>query len=293
MNNYHTSVLLQETLFWLNVQRNKWYIDATLGGGGHSFAILERGGRVLGIDCDQEAIEYNEKNFQFSIFNFQLKVVRGNFRDIDRIARENKTDQAAGILFDLGVSGHQFDSAERGFSFRNRGQLDMRMDSSLEVRAMDLANGLTKGELYDIFSKLGEERFAKVIANNIISARRIKPIETTWELSEIINRSVPNFKIRLDANARIFQALRIAINDELNNLKIALSKALNLIEPRGRIVIISFHSLEDRIVKNQFKEWEDKGSGKILTKKPIRPGAAEIEANNRSRSAKLRVFERI
>lgn len=292
MNNYHTSVLLHEIINLLDVQKGKKYIDATLGGGGHSAGILEKGGKVLGIDTDSEAIEYIKKNFQFSISNFQLKVVRGNFGDIDNIAKANKFDQAAGILFDLGVSSHQFDTAERGFSFRNEGPLDMRMDKDLEVTAAGLVNILTKGELYDLFSKLGEEGFARVIANNIARARRIKAIETTWELSEIINNSVPNIKIRLDANARIFQALRIAVNDELNSLRRALPKAFKLLEPKGKIAVISFHSLEDRIVKKQFMEWETQGKGTVLTKKPVRPSETEIENNKRSSSAKLRVFER-
>ncbi|MBU4016745.1 16S rRNA (cytosine(1402)-N(4))-methyltransferase RsmH [Patescibacteria group bacterium] len=288
---YHTSVLLQELIELLNVQSGKKYIDATLGGGGHTGEILKRGGKVLGIDSDQEALDYVKENFQFSIFNFQLKLVKGNFREIEKIAKENRFDKVSGILFDLGVSGHQFDTPERGFSFQKQGPLDMRMDTSLKIKAKDLVNILTKGELYELFTKLGEERFARAITNSIISARRIRPISTTGELSEIIGHSVPG-KIKIEAEARIFQALRIAINDELHSLKIALPQAFNLLEKEGKIAVISFHSLEDRIVKKQFIEWEEKGKGLILTKKPIRPSIEEVEKNSRSRSAKLRAFEK-
>jgi 16S rRNA (cytosine1402-N4)-methyltransferase len=172
------------------------------------------------------------------------------------------------------------------------GPLDMRMDRNLSVKAEDLVNGLTKGELYELFTKFGEERFARAISETIISTRKIKPIKTTLELVEIVKRSVGRYSHDINPATRVFQALRIAVNDELNNLREVLPKALSLLEKEGRLAIISFHSLEDRIVKNYFLESEQKGLGRVITKKPIVSSEDEIEANNRSRSAKLRVFEK-
>lgn len=291
MNTYHVSVLLQEVIELLNVVAGKKYIDATLGGGGHTNAILEAGGKVLGLDLDQDAIDYVTQ-ISVSKMGTDLIVAKGNFKDLEEIAKKNNFSKVAGILFDLGVSSHQFNVAERGFSFQKEGPLDMRMDRDLKVQAKDLVNILTKGELYELFDKLGEERFAHAITNSIIRTRRIRPVQTTKELSEIISRTVPG-KIRQEAEARIFQALRIAINDELNNLRVALPQALNLLENGGKIAVISFHSLEDRIVKNQFIKWKEDGQGTLLTKKPVRPSIEEIEKNKRSRSAKLRVFQKI
>lgn len=295
MSDYHVSVLLQETVEALRVQQGKKYIDATLGGGGHSGAILERGGSVLGLDVDEEAIGYvksklkNEKGKVKGEDN--LVLVRGNFKDIDLIARERGFGQVDGIVFDLGVSGHQFDIGERGFSFQKEAPLDMRMDQQLKIKASDLINILTKGELYELFTKLGEERFARTIADSIIRARRVKPIQTTTELAEIISKTVPRQK-DIHPATRVFQALRIAVNDELNNLREALTKAVTILEPEGRLAVISFHSLEDRIVKNAFKDFEAQGLGTIITKKPVTPTEEEQENNRRSRSAKLRVFEK-
>lgn len=295
MNKYHIPVLLNEVIELLDITPGGKYIDATLGGGGHSFTILELGGEVLGLDVDQEALNYvadKVKSEESKIKNNEPVLVRGNFKDIEKIAREHGFDNVSGIVFDLGVSSHQFDTPERGFSFQKEGPLDMRMDKDLKLEATYLVNILSKGELYELFSKLGEERFSKAISNSIVRARRIKPIITTTQLGEIIDRSVPG-NIKREAQARIFQALRIAVNDELNSLKIALPGAYNLLENGGKIAVISFHSLEDRIVKNQFAQWEKKGQGKILTKKPIAPSLEEIEKNKRSRSAKLRVIQRI
>lgn len=292
MDIYHESVLLKEVIELLNIQKNAKYIDATLGGGGISFAILEKGGKVLGLDIDREALEFVKHNFKFPISNSQFQIEKGNFKDIFEIANKYGFNETAGIIFDLGVSSHQFDSAQRGFSFKNSGPLDMRMDQELTVQAQDLINILTKGELHELFSKLGEERFSNTIAKSIVSTRKVKPIRTTKDLSEIIDRAVPNIKSKPDIMARIYQALRIAVNDELNNLRSALPQALKLLEANGKIGVISFHSLEDRIVKNQFIQWEDEDLGIILTKKPIRPTNEEIERNKRSRSAKLRVFQK-
>jgi len=297
MSNYHTSVLLQESIELLAIKTGKKYIDATLGGGGHTTAILERGGEVLGIDFDQDALDWVEKKIKDQKSNLKnkeknLTLAGGNFKDIDNIARDNGFENVAGVLFDLGVSSHQFDTGTRGFSFQREALLDMRMDQELGVKASDLINILTKGELYELFHKLGEERFAYPITNSIVRARRIKRIETTTELAEIVRRAVPGHNQNINPATQVFQALRLAVNDELNNLRETLPKALEILDNRGRIVVISFHSLEDRIVKNQFREWEEKERGKIITKKPLTPSEREIGENKRSRSAKLRVFEK-
>ena len=286
MKNFHQSVLLKKAVGGLRVEKNKKYIDATLGGGGHAKKILELGGEVLGIDVDEEALNYVKANFKSQISNLKLRLVRGNFRDIDKIARSNNFDRVAGIIFDLGVSSHQIDKPERGFSFQNEGPLDMRMDQELGVRALDLIKILTKGELYEIFTKFGEESRAWEISDAIVRTRSMNPIETTGNLAKIV------FKIA-GQSKKVFQALRIAVNDELNSITEGLPKALRLLEPKGRLCVISFHSLEDRIIKRAFLEFEEKGFGKIITQKPIVPTEEEIAENKRARSAKLRIFEKL
>jgi 16S rRNA (cytosine1402-N4)-methyltransferase len=281
MNNFHEPVLLKEVVEGLRVEEDKKYIDATLGGGGHSFEILRLGGVVLGIDLDKDAIANIEKNKKPE----NLTVAGGNFRDIDKIALLNNFDKVAGIIFDLGVSSHQINSARRGFSFQNKGPLDMRMDQELGVRALDLIKILTKDELYEIFTKFGEESRAWAISDAIVRARSIKPIETTMELAKIA------FTIS-GQSKKVFQALRIVVNDELNAIIDALPKALGLLEKDGRLCVISFHSLEDRIIKRKFLEFEKENFGKIITQKPIIPTDEEIEKNSRARSAKLRIFEK-
>lgn len=280
MSDYHESVLLKEAIAGLKVEKNKKYIDATLGGAGHSFEILRLGGIVLGIDVDKDAIVNIEKNKPEN-----LTLARGNFRDIDKIAHLNKFDKVAGIIFDLGVSSHQIDSPARGFSFQSEGPLDMRMDQELGVRALDLIKILTKGELNEIFAKFGEETHSWQISDAIVRARSVKPIETTEELAEIVFPIAGNAK-------RVFQALRIIVNDELGAIEEALPKAVELLEKNGRLVIISFHSLEDRIVKRKFLEFEEKKLGRIITEKPITPTVEEIEKNKRAGSAKLRIYEK-
>ncbi len=288
-NYYHTSVLLQEAVDSLAVSSGKRFIDATLGGAGHTKEILQRGGIVLGIDQDEDALAFVSEQIK----NPNLVVALGNFKDIDTIAKENTFEQVDGILFDLGVSSHQFEEGARGFSFQKDANLDMRMGTSLSVKAADLVNGLTKGELMELFTKLGEEPFAKRIAEEIIKAREVKPIETTTELAQIAIKGYPRGFHKIHPATKIFQALRIAVNDELNSLKTALPKAVELLKKNGRLSVISFHSLEDRIVKEFLNECEEKGLGKVVTKKPIVPTEEEIQANARSRSAKLRVFEKI
>lgn len=292
MSDFHKSVLLEETIDGLKIKQGEKYIDATLGGGGHSFEIARRGGIVLGIDVDEDAIAYVEN---IKPENFTL--ARGNFRDIDNIAHLNGFERVAGIIFDLGVSSHQIDSSARGFSFQNEGPLDMRMDKSLGVRALDLIKILTKKELYEMFTEFGEESRAWAISDAIVRARSLKPIETTGELVQVIEKGLGikglnNGLTRAGQSKKVFQALRIAVNDELSSITEALPKALELLKINGRLCVISFHSLEDGIVKRKFLEFEKNGKGKIITEKPIVPTDKEVEGNIRSRSAKLRVFEK-
>ncbi|OGH21797.1 MAG: 16S rRNA (cytosine(1402)-N(4))-methyltransferase [Candidatus Levybacteria bacterium RIFCSPHIGHO2_02_FULL_37_18] len=294
--NFHTPVLVEEVIRFLNVQDNKKYIDATLGGGGHSFEILRRGGSILGIDVDEEALDFVREKLKTQSSNLktegQLRVVKGNFKDVKAIAKENGFENVDGILFDLGVSSHQLDTPRRGFSFGKNSPLDMRMDKNLSVTAKDLVNALRKGELYELFSKLGQEYRARVISESIISARRLEKIETTGQLAEIVKRSLKGIT-KTHPATRVFQALRIAVNDELNNLREALSSSIGLLGNKGRLVVITFHSLEDGIVKQNFKEFEEKGSGTIIIKKPVEPTPEEVRSNIRSRSAKLRAFEKL
>ncbi len=288
MNTYHTSVLLQETIESLQIRAGNKYIDGTLGGGGHTLEIVKRGGRVLGLDVDEDALEFVRSKI---IDN--LVLVKGNFKDVDILARENGFEKVSGILMDLGVSSHHFDTPNRGFSFAKDGPLDMRMDRDLQVNAADLVNVLTKSELTELFTKFGEERFTRSIVSHIVEARKAKRIESTAELADIVRHAVPFSKKGINPATQVFQALRIAVNDELNSLIEALPNAVDLLESKGRLVVISFHSLEDRIVKRSFLEFEEKGLGTIITKKPIVPTDEEIEQNSRSRSSKLRVFEKI
>lgn len=299
MSEYHVSVLLQEAIEALAIKQGETYIDATLGGGGHTSEILKRGGTVLGIDADDDAIAHAKERF-----HEKVTIAKGNFRNIQEIAGKKGFTQVSGILFDLGVSSYQFDKPEKGFSFQYEAPLDMRMDTALSVTAADLINALHKEELVELFITYGEEQHAKRIVSAIVEARRTKRIETTIELAEIIARVYPRkthplipssggeTKRRIHPATKVFQALRIAVNDELHTLKEALTASIDLLKPKGRIVIISFHSLEDRIVKNAFLEFAEKNQGKIITKKPIIPTYEEIETNKRSRSAKMRVFEK-
>ncbi len=289
MNNYHISVLLQEVLQYLKVTKGEDYIDCTLGGGGHTIAIAKLGGRVLSLDVDQDAIDHVEKLIEKSL---RVDIVRENFLHAVDIAQQKGISKVAGILIDLGVSSHQFDEKNRGFSFAN-GPLDMRMDQRLQVRAKDLVNGLTEKELRHLFEKLGEERFAKKIAKVIVEKRKEGQIETTEELANLIKGSVFRSEHDIHPATRIFQALRIAVNDELNILEETIPKMVSLLKPGGRLVIISFHSLEDRIVKKSFEQLEQENKGKIVTKKPVQASEEEVLFNKRARSAKLRVFEKI
>jgi len=298
---FHKPVLLKEAIEFLAVKSGEKYIDATVGGGGHSEAILKSGGILLGIDCDPEAIAAARRRLSSACplrrdvgAGAFWRLVRGNFGNLKEIAVKNDFFPAAGVIFDLGVSSHQLETDYRGFSFNLKGPLDMRMDPDLKVTAADLINCLSEHELAEIFFKFGEEKYSRRIARVICRARQLAPIKTADELAEIILRARPR-RGRFDRThpaTRCFQALRIAVNDELSNLKKALPQALEILKPGGRLVVLSFHSLEDRIVKNFLKEKEKEGEIKILTKKPIRPTEVEIKQNPRSRSGKLRAGEK-
>ena len=283
----HKSVLLQEAVDSLKVQEGAWYVDATAGAGGHTSEILARGGNVLAIDQDLDAIEHLEKRFENEN---RVVVVRGNFSEVKKLTNQI-SELPLGILFDLGVSSYQLDSSGRGFSFMREENLDMRMSDRNELTAEVIVNTYTKENLYEIFAKYGEESDAEQIADSIFRARRVKPIKTTSELVDII-KGVSKER-RIHPGTRIFQALRIEVNKEMDVLSEALWESIELVGEKGRLVVISFHSLEDRIVKMFMEKAEEKGLGKILTKKPITPKWSEVKKNPRSRSAKMRVFEKI
>lgn len=293
---FHIPVLLKETVEYLNVKRGGKYIDATAGGGGHTAAILQSGGKILSLDYDPEAIKATrEYLLSTACPNTSWRLAQGNFKNLAEIAKKNGFESVDGVLFDLGVSSYQLETPQRGFSFNTDAPLDMRMDPDLKVTAADLVNGLNSGELEEIFEKFGQERYARRIARAIIEARRSGPIRTCNQLAEIIVRVRPK-RGKFDRThpaTRVFQSLRIVVNDELNNLKEALPGALAVLKSGGRLLIISFHSGEDRIVKEFLKEAEKEGQVRLVTKKPVRPSEEEIERNPRSRSAKLRVGEKL
>lgn len=293
MSDYHVSVFLKEAVDALNVQSGEKYIDATFGGGGHSFEIAKRGGEVLGIDVDEDAIRnYEKENTKHEgAVTKRIRVAQGNFANITSIAEENNFKDVDGILFDLGVSSHQFDTADRGFSFQKDNALDMRMDMELSVKASDLVNGLTKKELVMLFERYGEEHFARKIAEAIVGARSKKPIESTIDLAQVIERAVGR-REKIHPATRVFQALRIAVNDELHSLENGLRQSVLLLGSDGRLVVITFHSLEDRIVKRAFLDYAQQGLGTVQTAKPLVPGDQEVQRNQRARSAKLRIFKK-
>lgn len=293
----HTPVLLQTTIEFLDPGPGKSFIDATAGFGGHTEELMKRGSRVLGIDRDPEAIEYLKKSQESGVRSQELVLVRGNFADIGQIAREAGFGKVDGILFDLGVSSVQLESPQRGFSFTRDGPLDMRMDPALGLSAGEIVNNFEKRRLYEIFKNYGQEKFAGAIAGAICRARELKPIETTAELARVIEEVYKTGGVRkrnkakkLHPATKAFLALRIVVNSELLNLEKALPQTAELLNKKGRLATISFQSLEDGIVKRFFKHQRN---FKVLTPKPIGPEKTEILANPRSRSAKLRVVERI
>lgn len=306
----HTSVLLKECIDGLNIQKDGIYVDGTLGGAGHSFEIckkLSKNGRLIGIDQDENAINAASKRLE--PFSSVVTVVRDNFSSYIQILNNLGILKVNGILLDLGVSSYQLDEAKRGFSYMKDAPLDMRMDQRQEKTAKDIVNSYTEKELYRILKNYGEERFAKSIIKNIIQARENSPINTTLELVNIIEKSIPAKNKILGGHPakRTFQAIRIELNEELNVLKNVIHDMINSLDGKGRLCIITFHSLEDKIVKELFKEAQDacicppdfpvcicnrESKGRIITRKPILPKEEEIENNSRAKSAKLRIFEK-
>ncbi|MBQ1312890.1 MAG: 16S rRNA (cytosine(1402)-N(4))-methyltransferase RsmH [Blautia sp.] len=306
----HQSVLLEETIRGLRIKPDGIYVDGTLGGAGHAYHVcsqLSARGRLIGIDQDQDAIiAAGQRLASFT----QAKIVRSNYCYMARELSALGIKKVDGILLDLGVSSYQLDNAERGFSYREDAPLDMRMDQRNSRTAYDIINEYPESELYRVIRDYGEDRFAKNIAKHIVMEREKKPVATTGELSEIISRAIPR-KIQATGGhpaKRTFQAIRIELNQELTVLRESLDTMIDLLNPEGRLCIITFHSLEDRIVKNCFRKAEspctcppsfpvcvcgNKPKGRVITKKPILPSEEEQERNPRSKSAKLRIFERM
>ncbi|WP_274420186.1 16S rRNA (cytosine(1402)-N(4))-methyltransferase RsmH [Blautia sp. XA-2221] len=306
----HKSVLLEETIEGLKVKPDGIYVDGTLGGAGHAVEVCSRlsaKGRFIGIDQDQDAIIAASE--RLAAYEDRVTIIRSNYCYMVNELKNLGIHQVDGILLDLGVSSYQLDNEERGFTYRADAPLDMRMDQRQTRTAADIINGYEEKELYRIIRDYGEDKFAKNIAKHIVAARQEKPIQTTGELTEIIRRAIP-MKIQAAGGhpaKRTFQAVRIELNRELDVLRESLDGMIDMLGDGGRICIITFHSLEDRIVKTIFRKNENpctcppdfpvcvcgrKSKGKVITRKPILPGAAELEDNSRSKSAKLRIFER-
>ena len=306
----HYSVLLEETVDGLNIKPDGIYVDGTLGGGGHAYHVCSRlndKGRFIGIDQDEAAIE--AASARLSDFGERVTIVRSNYCDMRSQLHKLGIDKVDGIVLDLGVSSYQLDTAERGFSYRVDAPLDMRMDRRQEMTAKDIVNNYSEMDLFRIIRDYGEDKFAKNIAKHIVMEREKGPIETTGQLIEIIKRAIP-MKFQKTAGhpaKRTFQAIRIELNKELEVLRENLDDMIDLLNENGRICIITFHSLEDRIVKTIFKKAENPcvcpshfpvcvcgnvPKGKVITRKPILPSDGELEENSRSKSAKLRIFER-
>lgn len=305
----HTSVLLNETVDSINVTPGGTYVDGTLGGAGHSSEILKRlkgQGRLIGFDQDEEAIIASGERLK----NFSnVTIIHSNYRYIKEELNNLGVNEVDGIILDLGVSSHQLDEKDRGFSYRFDAPLDMRMDNRNTKTAKDIVNTYSQGELRRIITEYGEDRFAANIAKHIVNYREEKEIETTFELVEIIKAAIP-MKVQKTMGhpaKQTFQAIRIELNEELTVLEETLDTMIDLLKPEGRIGVITFHSLEDRIVKSIFKRAQDpctcpknipmcvcgkKSKGKVITRKPILPSGEEMEVNSRSKSAKLRVFEK-
>ena len=288
----HVPVLLQEVVRFLDPKAGKVIIDATAGAGGHTEEFLRRGAQVLAIDRDPEAIKYLKKSYGSQVINHKLVLAQGNFANIGEIAQKKGFSRVDGILFDLGISSDQLADAKRGFAFAKVGPLDMRMDPNREVTAYDLVNNFDERRLYEIFSTYGQEKFSRAIARAICRARQIAPINSTQRLANIIREvyGKKNIRTKLDCATKSFLALRIVVNSELINLENALPQTIEILKKGGRLAIVSFHSLEDGLVKRFFKQEKQL---LVLTKKPVTPGASEILKNPRSRSAKLRVAEKI
>lgn len=305
---FHVPILTTEVIRYLITNKSGTYIDCTIGGGGHSLAILEtlnKDGKLIGIDVDHEAVAFSKK--RLAKFGNQVIIKQGNFSQLAKILSDENISQVDGILFDLGVSSHQIDQKSRGFSYRIAGPLDMRMNTKQKLTAEQIVNEYDENKLANIFKKFGEERHAKQIARAICQERRKSNISDTLQLANLIVKTVP-YKNRIKTLSRIFQALRIYTNKELSNLKLALIQSIPLLKKSSRLVVISYHSLEDRIVKKFFHDQENPCSCpadiptcicgkkpilKILTKRVIKPAQDEINLNPRSRSARLRAAEKL
>ena len=288
----HKPVLLQETLQWLNLKSGAIVLDGTLGSGGHALEILKvigPRGRLIGIDQDPSALERTRQTL--AAFQGQISLHCDNFRNVEHVLDRVNLPAVNAVILDVGLSSDQLEDESRGFSFSRSGPLDMRMNPENEQTARDLVNDLSKQQLEKIFREYGEEHRARRVVDWIDSERRKKPIETTVELVKIVEKAIP-YRGRLHPATKVFQALRIATNDELGALKEGLAAIWKRLSGGGRLAVISFHSLEDRIVKWQFREWQAAGTGTIVTKKPVIATREEICENPRSRSAKLRVMEK-
>jgi len=293
---YHIPVMPDEIIEYLNLSPGKVIVDATLGTGGHSLKILERicpNGRLICIDRDQESLAVAKE--RLSSYSANCEFAHGNFVDLDKILGDLNINGVDGVLFDLGISSVQLDNPDRGFSFQYEGPLDMRLDRNSYISAYDLVNNLNEDELSELLWNFGQERWHNRIASSLVKERQKHPISTTSELSNIVVKAIP-YKYRhsrIHAATRTFQAVRIAVNRELETLQTAIDKAIALLNQSGRICVISFHSLEDRIVKFSFRNFASKGLVNIITPKPLTPTEAEISKNYLSRSAKLRAAERL
>jgi len=304
----HYSVLLNETIEALQIKPDGIYVDGTLGGAGHAYQVCKKltTGRFYGIDQDEAAIE--AARGRLNEFGDKATILRDNYCNAKQALHELGVEKVNGILLDLGVSSYQFDTQDRGFSYRFDAPLDMRMDQRQRFTARDVVNDYTEQQLFEIIRDYGEDPFAKNIAKHIVKARQERTIETTFQLNEIIKAAIPA-KMRMNGHPskQTFQAIRIECNRELDVLRDALDDLCELLAPGGRLCIITFHSLEDRIVKTAFRRYENpctcppgfpvcvcgkKSKGRVITKKPILPGEKELEENSRSKSAKLRVFEK-
>ena len=292
----HISVMPKEVVEYLKVPFGGCVVDGTLGLGGHAYEILKKlgpHGHLIGLDRDLKSLALAGERLKE--FVGQCSLVHSDFRQIDKVLIDLKIEKVDGIVMDLGISSFQLDNPERGFSFQQSGPLDMRMDQDSFISAMELVNTLSKDELAKIFEQFGEERFSRRIAGGIVERRQLNPIERTEELAHIILKALPlNYQRgKIHPATRTFQALRIAVNRELESLDIVLDKAVDIIKNGGRLVVISFHSLEDRIVKNKFKYYAQQNKLKPINKKPLEATDEEQQENPRSRSARMRVAEKI
>ena len=292
----HIPVLLQETIKYLNVEKNKNYVDATSGSGGHSEEILKRNypkGKVLMIDLDGYAIKILKEKFAKEVKDNRAIIKQGNYKDLLEIVKKTNFKEISGILFDLGMSKMNLENSNRGFSFNRDEPLLMTYSDDIQYTAYDFINYEPFEKIRDILRNYGQERYASIIAKKIVEKRKIKKIESSLELSQLIKEIYPKRHLKIHPATKTFQAIRIYVNDELNNLTKGLNGAFELIEANGRIIVLSYHSLEDRIVKKFFKQKESEKTAQILTQKPIAPTLEEINSNPSSRSAKLRAIKKI